>query len=59
MGVSLGSNEEKNRVEVVEMNYLRKACGISRLEYVPNEMIKRRTEKVFTNADTVESRQLM
>ena len=41
------------------MNYLQKACKTLRMEYIPNEKIERRTGRVFTSADRIESKQLL
>jgi Reverse transcriptase (RNA-dependent DNA polymerase) len=53
------SVKDKRAIETVEMDYLRRACRISMLDHIPNEEIRRRTKRVFTSSDRIESRQLI
>lgn len=46
-------------MDVVEMDFLRRACQISRTEHIRNEDIRRKTGKVFTTIDNIETRQLV
>ena len=47
------------RIETVEMDFLRRASRISRLDHIPNEEIRRYTRRVYTTADRIETRQLI
>ena len=53
------SYKEKKMIETVEMDFLRRACNISRMQQVRNEDIRRKTGYVFTTAGRIESRQLL
>lgn len=53
------SAKDRKGIETVEMDYLRRACRVSRLDRIPNEDIRRRTKRVFTSSDRIESRQLI
>ena len=46
-------------IETVEMDFLRSACNISSMQHVRNEDIRRKTGRVFTTAERIESRQLL
>ncbi|XP_030746170.1 uncharacterized protein LOC115874999 [Sitophilus oryzae] len=46
-------------VESVEMDFLRRACHISRMEHIRNEEIRQRTRRIYTSTDNIESRQLL
>nr|CAH7735701.1 unnamed protein product [Callosobruchus chinensis] len=49
----------KKMIEIVEMDFLRRSCNISRLQYVRNEDIRRKTRRRVTTAERIESRQLL
>ena len=51
--------KNKQLIETVEMDYLRRACRVSRLEHIPNQDIRRRTNRVYTTVDRIEARQLI
>lgn len=53
------SRKDKKAIETVEMDYLRRACGISKIEHIPNIEIRRQTGRIHTSADRVETKQLM
>lgn len=53
------SISDKEKIDVVEMDFLRRACRISRLDRVRNEDIRRRTGRIFTTSERIESRQLI
>ena len=42
------SDKEKKMIETVEMNFLRRAYNISRIQHVRNEDIRRKTGRIFT-----------
>lgn len=49
----------KKTIETVEMDYMRRACQISKMEHIPNQEIRRRTGRIHTSADRIETRQLI
>ena len=51
--------KERRMVESVEMDFLRRACRISRMEHIRNEEIRQRTRRIYTSTDNIESRQLL
>lgn len=53
------TEKNKKTIETVEMDFLRRACKISRLEHIPNEDIRRQTGRVCTSMDRVETRKLV
>ncbi len=53
------TEKSKRQLEVVEMDYLRRACRISKLEHIPNTEIRRKTGRIYNTVDTVESKQLL
>ena len=53
------SDKEKKMIEAVEMNFLRRACNISIMQYVRNEGIRMKTGRIFTTAERIKSRQLL
>lgn len=55
------ANDEgrKEKIDKVEMDYLRKECGISRMEYKPNTENRRRTGRAHKTLEWVETRQLV
>ncbi|XP_050502979.1 uncharacterized protein LOC126882213 [Diabrotica virgifera virgifera] len=53
------TKKERKRIEVVEMDYLRRACGISKKDHIRNEDIRRRTHTVYSSVDKIETRQLV
>ena len=53
------SGKERKMIETVEMDFLRRLCNISRMQHVRNEDIRRKTGRIFTTAERIESRQLL
>lgn len=53
------TQKDKRKIETTEMDYLRRACGISRIERVRNEEIRRRTASMYSTIDRIETRQLL
>lgn len=53
------TSRDKRLIEAAEMDYLRRACRVSRMEHIPNEEIRRRTNRTYTAVDRIESRQLI
>ncbi|XP_030750903.1 uncharacterized protein LOC115878509 [Sitophilus oryzae] len=51
--------KERRMVESVEMDFLRRACRILRMEHIRNEEIRQRTRRIYTSTDNIESRQLL
>ncbi|KAK4879141.1 hypothetical protein RN001_007287 [Aquatica leii] len=51
--------KDKRKINAVEMDYLRRSCRISRQEHIQNEQIRRRTRRVHTTVERVETRQLV
>ncbi|XP_030758177.1 uncharacterized protein LOC115883896 [Sitophilus oryzae] len=46
-------------VESVEMDFLGRACRMSRMEHIRNEEIRQRTRRRYTSTDNIEPRQLL
>lgn len=40
------------------MDYLRRACRVSRFEHVPNEEIRRRTKSVYSTVDRIKTKEI-
>ncbi|KAK4873911.1 hypothetical protein RN001_013271 [Aquatica leii] len=55
----VGLKKDKRKINAVEMDYLRPSCRISRQEHIQNEQIRRRTRRVHTTVERVETRQLV
>lgn len=53
------SGRNRKRVETVEMDYIRRASRVSRLERIPNQEIRRRVKRTYTTIDRIETRQLL
>ena len=53
------SDKEKKMIETVEMDFLRRACNVSRMQHVRNEDIRRKTGRKFTTPERIDSRQLL
>jgi len=53
------SSSNKRKIETVEMDFLRRASKISRLDHIPNEEIRRRTNRIHTTVERIETRQLI
>lgn len=53
------TTKQKKAIESTEMDYLRRACRVSRMEHTQNQEIRRRTGRVWTSLDGVETRQLV
>lgn len=51
--------KDKNNIGTTEMDFLRRACRVSRMEHVRNEEIRRRTRQVYSTVDRVETKQLI
>ncbi|KAF2888597.1 hypothetical protein ILUMI_17576, partial [Ignelater luminosus] len=49
----------KRRVDAVEMDFLRRSCRVSKIERIPNEVIRRRTKRTDTTTERIETRQLI
>jgi hypothetical protein len=55
----LGNNkEDKQRLEAVEMDFMRRSCRVSRLQRITNEEIKRRMNRGKNVIEKMEERQL-
>lgn len=52
------SDRNRQKLEAVEMDFLRRACRISRLEHVRNEEIRNRTNMTETISDKIEEQKL-
>lgn len=52
------TKRERQRLEAVEMDYLRRSCGVSRLQRVTNTEIRRRMGVKKTVAEEIERRRL-
>lgn len=53
------TQRKKQRLKTVEMDFFRRSCRISRLEHIPNEVIKQRSQIEDTIVDRIEQRQLI
>ena len=49
----------KRKIDTVEMDYLRRSCRISRFDRVTNAEIRRRTNRIHTTSERIETRQLI
>lgn len=49
----------KKKVDAVEMDFLRRACRVSKLEHIPNNEIRRRTNRIHRTTERIETRQLI
>jgi len=52
------TEKERQQIGIAEMDYLRRACRISKLEHIPNEEIRRKTGRIYNTVDTIETKQL-
>lgn len=53
------TDRQEKTIEAVEMDYLRRSCRISRTEHIRNEDIRRRTGRVYTTAERIQTTQLL
>lgn len=53
------TGRNKARLKALEMDYWRRSCGVSRLEHITNEEIRRRMEVDGTIIDTIENKRLL
>jgi len=53
------TEKTRRRIDCVEMDYLKTACHISRREHISNNEIRRRTNKIHTTSERIETRQLI
>nr|CAH7748252.1 unnamed protein product [Callosobruchus chinensis] len=56
---SMGNDKtDRQRLEVTEMDFLRRSCGVSGLEKIKNEEIRRRTNVQISVTEEIERRML-
>ncbi|XP_044755011.1 uncharacterized protein LOC123313964 [Coccinella septempunctata] len=53
------SVKNKRSIDTVEVDFLRRANRVSRLEHIPNAEIRRRSKRVHTTSEQIETRQLI
>lgn len=53
------TSKDRRSIGATEMDFLRRACRVSRLEHIRNEEIRRKTNRVYSTVDTIETKQLM
>ena len=53
------TNKQRKQIEVVEMDYLRRSCRVSKLEHIRNEEIRRRSGMEITVNNRIDTRQLI
>ena len=53
------TKRNKDRLNAVEMDFLRRSCRVSRIEHIRNEEIRRRMNQQESVVETIESRQLL
>lgn len=53
------TSKERNKIQAVEMDYLRRSCRVSKLQHIRNEEIRRRTGMEVTVNDRIDTRQLI
>ena len=49
----------ENRLKALEMDFWRRACGVSRLDHVRNEEIRRRAQREEDIMDTINMKRLI
>lgn len=53
------TDRNKEKLKAVEMDFLRRACRVSRLDHVRNDIIRERANVTVSITDKIESRQLV
>lgn len=53
------TKNDRKVIDTVEMDFLRRACQVSKIEHIRNEDIRRRTKRIYTSIDRIETRQLI
>lgn len=48
----------RKKLETMEIDFLRSACGISRLKHTPNQKIRSSTNRVHTTVEAIKTKQL-
>ena len=53
------NKRNENRLKALEMDFWRRACGVSRLDHVRNEEIRRRAQREQDIMDTINMKRLI
>ncbi|CAG9832546.1 unnamed protein product [Diabrotica balteata] len=53
------TKKDRKRIEVVEIDFLKRACGVSKKDHIRNEDIRRRANTIYSSVDRIETRKLV